>query len=490
MVTINAVGDFINGSIDNKRFSLKFNADIYNHLRTFAEIVNQSKSVAEYKENLDVLRTEINELIRQEQSDDKRMDIENLSFEFRFSEGQTYLYYQNVRSRLYIPTILLNKMRKMDDKGISFGPFLKFFIRALRPHKGHMMTQQTMDGLADYIMKTYVDEEMVTELMCQGFSRDEAVARSTFNDTFITEEGLLGSYKVVKEYNRKDDTHGWNDGEDSEYEVEDNLETCDDSLPGCDDCDNDDENCWDNCEFKDDCIAAKKSGATVVPAKVTSWTIEGRTYGEKDLRLDKEGKTFIQLRTVKGGFGSKYYVENAEKGAALDEATALTVSAEERVWQPPVMGMGGDAFYSGDTLGHTIQIGQVVRLENWSQVNLSHNANASKGLHIGGLAYIRSFGASATPCETCRRQTLNIFVDPAHIGAIANYDNALRVIQYFPHSAMVAPNRGMYHSSSYARMVDEEWKGQVELAFDVIKVLEEQLAAEKAKVANHIPTDF
>lgn len=53
----------------------------------------------------------------------------------------------------------------------------------------------------------------------------------------------------------------------------------------------------------------------------------------------------------------------------------------------------------------------------------------------------------------------NIFVDPAHIGAIPD-DNkgVMRVIQYFVHSTWVGTNASIYHSSDYAKLTDAQWE--------------------------------
>ena len=74
-----------------------------------------------------------------------------------------------------------------------------------------------------------------------------------------------------------------------------------------------------------------------------------------------------------------------------------------------------------------------------------------KGLHNGGLRYIKGYQGSGT-------ETFNCFVDPMHIGSITDDGSgALRVVQYFVHSALEMVNGSMYHSSTYAAKTDEEW---------------------------------
>lgn len=128
---------------------------------------------------------------------------------------------------------------------------------------------------------------------------------------------------------------------------------------------------------------------------------------------------------------------------------------EDRLFEPVVMGQTGDAFYSGDKLGHHIRVGKVHYLPHWSQVGYP----GSKGLHCGGLKYIHGYQQEGTV-------THNIFVDPMHIYGIAGLgygnDGAMTVKQYFVHSSFAGPNRSIYHSSEYAKLTDAEFKALLE----------------------------
>ena len=129
----------------------------------------------------------------------------------------------------------------------------------------------------------------------------------------------------------------------------------------------------------------------------------------------------------------------------------VELSNEERVFQPAVMGTGGDEFFCGDKEGHIIKVGQVHRLKDWSMVNCNDHSSCVKGLHVGGLDYIRGYQSSGT-------ETHNVFIDPAHIGAIPDdATGAIRCIQYFVCDAFSGVNGSMYHSSKYAAQADEKW---------------------------------
>lgn len=128
-----------------------------------------------------------------------------------------------------------------------------------------------------------------------------------------------------------------------------------------------------------------------------------------------------------------------------------TLTNEERVFQPAVMGTSGDEFFCGTTKGHIIRVGQTHKLESWDQVNTNDNISCVKGLHVGGLDYIRGYQGG----NTC---THNVFIDPAHVGAIPDdHTGAIRCLQYFVCDEFSGVNGSIYHSSKYAAQTDTQW---------------------------------
>jgi hypothetical protein len=135
------------------------------------------------------------------------------------------------------------------------------------------------------------------------------------------------------------------------------------------------------------------------------------------------------------------------------EGDGLPEHVEDRLFEPAIMGSGGDAFFCEGPNGygspqHFIKVGCTHRLENWSQVDVDDRRSCVKGLHLGGLKYIAFYSG----------EIHNVFVDPMHIGAIpCDEDGAIRCKQYFVHSSLAGVNGSIYHSSSYAALTDAEW---------------------------------
>jgi len=180
--------------------------------------------------------------------------------------------------------------------------------------------------------------------------------------------------------------------------------------------------------------------ATVYQIKVTN---EGLLNGYKVSR------EILHKYDAESGEEVPRYTRTFNVDTGEIESEGLPEYVEDRLFEPSVMGSGGDAFYCGDNKGHFIKVGQTHRLESWDQVDTNDNHSCVRGLHIGGLYYIAWYSG----------EIHNVFVDPMHIGAIpCSDDGAIRCLQYFVHSSLAGVNGSMYHSSTYAELTDQQWE--------------------------------
>jgi len=180
--------------------------------------------------------------------------------------------------------------------------------------------------------------------------------------------------------------------------------------------------------------------ATVYQIKVTN---EGLLNGYKVSR------EIVHKYDAETGEEIPRYTRTFNVDTGEIESEGLPEFVEDRLFEPAVMGRGGDAFYCGDNKGHFIKVGQTHRLESWDQVDTNDNRSCVPGLHIGGLYYIAWYSG----------EIHNVFVDPMHIGAIpCSDDGAIRCLQYFVHSSLAGVNGSMYHSSKYAELTDQQWE--------------------------------
>lgn len=177
--------------------------------------------------------------------------------------------------------------------------------------------------------------------------------------------------------------------------------------------------------------------------------------------------------------GNKILVDRYPVTKTIDEDTGkVTVDkglpeyVEERLFKPAVMGDGGDEFFCGDKLGHFIRVGQVHKLDSWDKVDTNDYHSCVPGLHCGNLDYIRGYQGNGT-------ETHYTFVDPMHIGAFTDDGSgAIRVLQYFTYDSFAGVTKSIYHSSTYAALVDEEWAKLRAEAIDLTNKLKAELDQE------------
>ena len=155
---------------------------------------------------------------------------------------------------------------------------------------------------------------------------------------------------------------------------------------------------------------------------------------------------------------------------------------EMRLFQPAVMGTGGDPFFCEGAngykkAGHFIKVGCNHKLPDWSYVNTNNGTSCVKGLHVGGLSYISGYQSNKDAV------THNVFIDPMHVGAVPHAyhggDGAIRCLQYFVHSSFAGVNGSIYHSSEYAALTDKQWKQMRE---EIIKDFGELEEVKKSEI--------
>jgi hypothetical protein len=162
-------------------------------------------------------------------------------------------------------------------------------------------------------------------------------------------------------------------------------------------------------------------------------------------------------------------VVNEDTGEVTEEPVGDLFN-EDWIFIPAVQGYSGDAFHMGDSadLGHHIKVGQEMWLDSWSQVNCNNNQTCVPGIHTGNHDYIRGYQKETNV-------TLECFVCPSQVGAVAASDSVLRVKSLFPYAITnrEMANKNFYHHSQYAQRKDGEWATE---RAEVIKRFEDKKA--------------
>lgn len=204
MLTINVLsgqeGKVISGTVDGTKFNLPYSDETF---KSLVEKRDEFESV-DTSEAYDTWVSEVKELLVA-----KEQDIIVTACPDLMKDPKTGYYYvkvddngKEVVSKTAVPDKLVDVILESAEKDIDPTPIVKAWIRFLRNPN---FNDYKANKFADYITSLIVDMEEVNRLVeDEGFSRDTAVARATYNDVAITQEGLL----VTKKYARLL-TEGW-----------------------------------------------------------------------------------------------------------------------------------------------------------------------------------------------------------------------------------------------------------------------------------------
>jgi hypothetical protein len=478
-IVINRNQSAIFGKIDGQKFSnVPFTKENFEALDKLAKDANTAKTKEAYDFDVLVFLEAVEKLNGKEPEVKKEVKVgngnltivhlDNNKREVIGEYGFPYLFNGKVYSKFFIPKEIYARIKDSESKGVDTTPYFKFLIRTLR---GEVLTQEKFNRISRYITKTWVDPEEKARYIEEGFSQEEATKKATVDQVGITQEGLLVTYKVSTLIGEGQMVYP------TELDFDDDL---DDDFDLKDECDEDEDQ--DNpCEghnidlgVEDDEPEVDLSEFVYQPKRNNKGHFykKGSEEYVAEYNLQLEAFKDSLPKNVKATTTIEKKVDNK---VVKEKVPANTKMAEDYLFQPAYQGTSGDAFYSGDKLGHTIQVGKRHYLASWSQVNTDDSTSARPGLHVGGLDYIRGIHEHHD-----NRVVHNIFVDPQYIGAVVeveNGDGAMRVKEYFVHSSFIGPNRGLYHSSTYAAQTDEEWNKAISEATETVKQAEERIAA-------------
>ena len=459
MITLNNNNENISGSIDGKSYSVPYSKEAYDKLKSYSDKANNAdnrNSANAYRTTFLMAVKKLNEAVKEE----AKIVVGSTGLSLEHKDGQFYLFNGKSYSKFYVPTEIVGRIQESESKGIDATPFYKFFALLLR---NPVMTQDKANRIANYISKTWIDQDIVKDLLEQGMSQEEAVKQATVYQVGITQEGLLVTYKVSELIGERS-----TDFTESDYDGDES------------DCEDDDIDEVDDIDISEVTNIIDKANTTVDDSlfvyqpvrnkKGHFWKKGSDEYNqERNRQLDLFKSTLIPSKVA------KEVVNVMVEGRDVSKTVVAEAKfAEDYTFQPPYQGNRGDAFYCGKELGHIIKVGKVHYLPSWAQVNCDDSNSGVKGLHVGGLDYIQGIHSYNES-----RVVHNIFVSPEHIGAVVSVergDGAMRVKQYFVHSSFIGPNKGLYHSSTYASQTNEQWDAQIATCFDTIDEANQEIA--------------
>lgn len=194
MILVNRVGDSITGSYNGKPFGVAFDEGKYAAMKGLESKANQIESM----EELQVVLDEFEPLTKESYK-----ELVETACHFILVNKATnkfYLKTAHVTSSKALPKAFVDRILTSVDKKIDVLPLVKCWVRFL---KNPNYTDAKAKRFANYINKTYTNQERVAELLKDGLSHEVANERATTTQVAITHEGLLVCYKVSNEIDYK-----------------------------------------------------------------------------------------------------------------------------------------------------------------------------------------------------------------------------------------------------------------------------------------------
>lgn len=124
--------------------------------------------------------------------------------------------------------------------------------------------------------------------------------------------------------------------------------------------------------------------------------------------------------------------------------------------------------------GNIIKVGQPISMPR-EECDSDNNVTCSRGLHVGSMEYVKTFGDSDSVILEC-------LINPRHVVAVpVDYNNTkMRVCQYYPYSIANGENKEIYLETDYIDYDKEELEKDISLleqdATDYLAKFEEKLA--------------
>jgi hypothetical protein len=202
MLTLNVITQAdeprIAGSIDGEVFNAAYEVGVFEELKKYQDEYESLEDYDAYEAWVAKVKDYLEQLEKvdpiAELSDYLKMDTKT---------GRIYLKAKGKVGKTSIPKLLADKILESADKGISPDPIAKAWTRFV--NRNPYFSHDKAERFAKYVTATIVDYEEVAKLTFEGgFTPEKAIAKATYNDVAITQEGLI----VTKRYARLL-TKGW-----------------------------------------------------------------------------------------------------------------------------------------------------------------------------------------------------------------------------------------------------------------------------------------
>jgi len=200
MITVNSNSKTISGNYGKESFSVPFNKELLAKMQELETAAENAANVAELQKIEEAFKAltvvDVNALLETK--------VKNV---YKSVEGNYYLKTGTVVSSVPMPEALVQRLEDSIDNGIDATPLIKFYTRFLRNPKLRKLNKDQQLAFSskvfNYVNLPYLNEELYTKLLEEGYTSDVAKGMATVPQVQITKEGLLRTFKVSNELTKR-----------------------------------------------------------------------------------------------------------------------------------------------------------------------------------------------------------------------------------------------------------------------------------------------
>ena len=194
MLTVNVISQE-----GEKRISGSINGSVFNVEHSDAVLAQLLDFQREYEdiEDIDAFEAWVEKVNEYIKSVDAIDSVEEVTDYMKYDRktGKYYLKAKGMVGETPMPKKLVDIIVESADKGISPDPIVKAWVRFV--NRNPYFSAKKADLFIQYITATIVDYDEVSRLKDEeGYTHEKAVAKATYQDVSITQEGLI----VTKKY--------------------------------------------------------------------------------------------------------------------------------------------------------------------------------------------------------------------------------------------------------------------------------------------------
>lgn len=187
LLTVNKIGEFVSGVAGTEKYIVRYDKATHGQLLELEDAFDTAPDIAGVRAAIEKAQAII-------QNVEMKQEVETYAQFLKLDKGtgKFYLHQNGTTSSICLPKTMAERIVESVEKDLPFIPVIKAWTWFL---KNPNFSPSMATRFSDYINSTYVDKDMVTDLIEKGYASDKARELSIFNDVAISKNGSILAYK-------------------------------------------------------------------------------------------------------------------------------------------------------------------------------------------------------------------------------------------------------------------------------------------------------